>query len=150
MQRRLHLRVGADRFLPVLLRVADGPAGWFDETALNKLLSMLRDELPSLLPSVLEQRTPAQMGPQLRHIDNIAASLIWQPTSSSIWLVGNSGQTAGDESPSLAAVPYSLILDVRHQEDSDREQGVPLPASSPNSSLEAFVVKKKARAEPET
>ena len=44
MQRRLHLKVGPDLFLSVLLRVRDDESvGWFGAAELNELLALLHE-----------------------------------------------------------------------------------------------------------
>ena len=55
--RRIHLRVGADAFLPAQLALADD-GGWFGAAELDELLALLHDELPRRLPEALKAQAP--------------------------------------------------------------------------------------------
>ena len=62
VDRRLHLSVGRELFLPVRLRVRTGASGeWlFGEPQLHELLSLLRLTVPPRLASLLAQRVRAR------------------------------------------------------------------------------------------
>ena len=116
-QRRMHIRVSATHFLPVLLRVIDLEAsGWFGERQLSELMALLHEELPHRLPAVLDLRTPAQRAVPALQCDSLCARLTFQPTASSFWLLCDGVQHAAggpsSSSSALIAVPYTLLLDV--------------------------------------
>ena len=133
VDRRLHLAVGRESFLPVRLRVRAGE--WdFGEPQLHELLSLLHEVVPPRLASLLSQRVrstpyehatlpgPATMregranahlsqvptrDAHIAHGATLTASLTYQPTSSALWLLGTS-----EAGCARGAVPYTLICEV--------------------------------------
>lgn len=112
VDRRLHLAVGRDHFLPSRLRVMPSDDGEFifGEPQMHEVLSILQQVVPPRLSALLSLRTPSR-----ESIDNLKgatleASITFQPTSSSLWLLGS----ADRESDNMrSAVPYTLLCDVR-------------------------------------
>ena len=108
--RRLHLSVGADSFLPTRLRVrasAISADEWiFGEPQMHELLRLLSQAVPPRLALLLQQRTPTRDTLALRG-DTLAATLIFQPTTSSLWLLGNQ-----EGEPTRTAVPLILLCEV--------------------------------------
>ena len=106
LSRRLHLRVGANDYLPVRLTIEDAESGWFGEAQLNELLSLLHRELPQLLPPVVAQRIPMRVDAEPCTGNTIHASVFFQPTAFTTWLVTT-------KQDSLTQVPYTLFAAVR-------------------------------------
>ena len=110
---RLHLSVGANSFLPTLLRVHAGGSGefLFGATELHELLAMLQTVVPPRLASLMQQRTPAREVIDGVLGDTLVASLTFLPQSSSLWLLGSTSEQSDGRTRS--AVEYTLLCDVR-------------------------------------
>ena len=100
---RMHLRVGPDTFIVMLLRVGEDDS-WFGQQQLDELLSLLRDELPYVLPDVLGQRTVTRF--ESSHCGKtLQARLQFLPCSRT-WLL-----EGGDAAQALSALPYTMLVD---------------------------------------
>lgn len=86
-ERRFHLRVGPDVFLPVQLCIGctaeSEDAGWFGEFQLHAVLALLQEQLPRRLPPILQgARGAALPPPESVRSQGIVARFIWAvPTS---------------------------------------------------------------------
>ena len=105
-ERRLHIAVGPDTYLSVLLRIS-GDGSWFGETHLEELMALLLQEVPERLPPLLQCRVPTRAAHSVA-IDSMTVSLIFQPTVSTMWLVCD-GLTAAS---AMTAVPVTLLVSV--------------------------------------
>ena len=134
-QRRLHLQVGADAFLPATLRIfndASGGTEWFSEEHLQDLMVLLHAEVSKQLPPLLAQRTPSRTVPTSASRGSLSTILTLLPTTSATWLVSHgSGQAQGGglTSSALAAVPYTLLCDVEPREPARQQRQTTLESS---------------------
>ena len=84
--RRLHLRVGPNLFLPVVLKL-HGSGSWFGELQLHELLAVLEAEVPVRLPQLIHQRATSTP-PELVRGDTLSVRLAFCPSDARTWLVG--------------------------------------------------------------
>ena len=73
-----------------------------------EILTLLQQEVPPRLAPLLAQRTPSRETTEKIIGSTLGASLTFQPTSSSLWLLGS----AGADGRTRTAVPYTLLVDV--------------------------------------
>jgi len=113
LERRLHLSVGINSFLPTLLRVRAGESGefLFGEQQLHEVLTMLQKVVPPKLASLLQQRTPTREVLDGVCGDTLVASLTFLPTSSTLWLLGGSSEQSDGRTRN--AVAFTLLCEVR-------------------------------------
>ena len=112
IDRRMHICVGPDQFLPTRLRVHadDSSSEWlFGEAQMHEVLALLQQAVPQRLASLLQQRVPPRDFDGPLRGDTITASLTYQPTTTSLWLLGSSEADGRTRS----AVPYTLLCDVQ-------------------------------------
>ena len=110
IDRRLHLCVGRDLFLPARLRVvAQGGCEFlFGDAQFHETLTLLQQTVPARLAALLSQRVPSRDAVDLQG-DTLSLSLVFQPTSSALWLLGSDKADGRTRS----AVPYTLLCEVR-------------------------------------
>ena len=109
LDRRLHLSISADQFLPARLRVHAGDIDFlFGEAQMLEILTLLQQEVPPRLAPLLAQRTPSRETTEKIIGSTLGAILTFQPTSSSLWLLGS----AEADGRTRTAVPYTLLVDV--------------------------------------
>ena len=77
----------------------------FGEAELHELLGLLQLEVPPRLAALMQQRVPSRDA-TIIHGDTLTATLLFQPTSSELWLLDQHASGA------LSAVPYTLLCDV--------------------------------------
>ena len=114
LDRRLHLCVGRDLFLPTRLRVHAGAAvgessEWiFGEAEMHETLGLLQQHVPARLAALLSQRVATRDTLDARG-DTLKTALTFQPSSAStLWLLGS----AEADGRARSAVPYTLLCDV--------------------------------------
>ena len=109
LDRRLHLSISAENFLPARLRVHAGDDDFlFGEAQMLEILTLLQQEVPPRLAPLLAQRTPSRETTEKIIGSTLGAILTFQPTSSSLWLLGS----AEADGRTRTAVPYTLLVDV--------------------------------------
>ena len=81
----------------------------FGEQQLHEVLTILQEAVPPRLAALLQQKTPARDVLEGVRGNTLLASLTFQPTSSSLVLLGSMEQADGR---ARAAVPYTLLCEV--------------------------------------
>ena len=110
IDRRLHISVGRDQFLPVRLRVNSTSSGefLFGEAQMHEVMDVLQQHVPQRLASLLQQRTPTRDVLDGLRGPTLTVCLTFQPTSSNLWLLGTE-----DDRQSRSVVPYTLLCNVQ-------------------------------------